>query len=470
MQETLLITAFLFHLVSGAAFSAGVSEETVHLQIITVKTEAALNQVLSVLNSGAEFADIAKKHSTHPTASDGGYLGEMKTVSLTSELRKEVGGLTEGSLSHFIDSTLGPTIVRKLDLRTARKAYARQHLLLGVSYHRENKTAKAIDEFKKGISLDPQSADAHLLLGYAYQTLDSHNMRGEAKAEFQQALGLDPTLNGARFHLAKTYIDLGRLQKAKEVLEERPERTEANPRLLSLLGEVNRQLGNGELSVKQITKALESDPSSGTARYYLARAYVDLRQEEQALQELNLALRSEEVAADMYLEAGKLHLKRKNPEHAIELLRKAIEMNASFPEAHLELARAYRHKGDLSLAFGELQRASQQLKKFPPGSDYYHQFQRDLYFEAGLAHEKRGRPSKAMESYSKALAADPNHGDAHLNLAKLYLARREFARSREHAQKAKELGVVVPPALLKQSAPLRKHTSKGTSIPDSQAD
>ena len=90
----------------------------------------------------------------------------------------------------------------------------RQALSRGGKHLRESQLEQAIDQFKTAVAADPQSAEAHMLLGYAYRVQGRYELLGEAKAELRQALALDPTLIWARFYLAKIYVDFERLQDA----------------------------------------------------------------------------------------------------------------------------------------------------------------------------------------------------------------------------------------------------------------
>src|SRR5206468_290528 len=51
-----------------------------------------------------------------------------------------------------------------------------------------------VRELKEVLAIDPRSAEGHLLLGVAYSTLATRDLKGEAIAEFRQALELDPGL------------------------------------------------------------------------------------------------------------------------------------------------------------------------------------------------------------------------------------------------------------------------------------
>src|SRR5262245_29038245 len=101
-----------------------------------------------------------------------------------------------------------------------------------------------IKELMAILAIDPLSADAHLLLGMAYRTGGSPDMNPDAKAEFQQALAIDPQLVPARFFLAQTYSELGQFEKARDELTAALARMPSQPQFLALLGETERQLGN----------------------------------------------------------------------------------------------------------------------------------------------------------------------------------------------------------------------------------
>ena len=121
-------------------------------------------------------------------------------------------------------------------------------------------TEAAIQECKAALAEDPQYAAAHMLLGQAYLAQHSVSMVAEAKAELQQALDLDPELLWARFYLAKIYIDVGRMRRPKEQLERGLKDRPDVPHFLSLLGEVDRKLGNPEASLRIESEGARARP------------------------------------------------------------------------------------------------------------------------------------------------------------------------------------------------------------------
>jgi tetratricopeptide (TPR) repeat protein len=66
------------------------------------------------------------------------------------------------------------------------------------------------------VSLDPESAEAHDLLGWAYHLSGQHEEAAEA---LQRALALDPDLVSAHFHLGSLYFFTGRPALAQEYLQ-----------------------------------------------------------------------------------------------------------------------------------------------------------------------------------------------------------------------------------------------------------
>lgn len=69
--------------------------------------------------------------------------------------------------------------------------------------------SKAERHFRRALSLDPQNAEAHYLLGRYYQSFD---MKSRALAEFKAALAIDPRLSQARSALVELKAPEGGIQ------------------------------------------------------------------------------------------------------------------------------------------------------------------------------------------------------------------------------------------------------------------
>lgn len=305
---------------------------------------------------------------------------------------------------------------------------------------------QAIRECKAVLASNPRSAPAHMLLGQVYLAQGSIAMIAEAKGELQQALDLDPNLLWARFYLAKIYIDQGLNEKAKEQLERGLKERPNVPHFLSLLGEVRRKLGDPAASVELNRKALQIDATMTPAHYYLALAYLDLKQEDTAIAELESSIHSQYAAPEMYVALADLYGKRRRFAEAEDLCRKAIALDKQRPEAYLSLARLYNAQHASDKALQVLQLALPDGKAIP-ASAYYQKLQADLCVEQGAAYQAKGKAPQAIGAYTRALDLDPDRGGVHRQLAELYLRRGDSARAIEHATAAEKLGTPIEPPL-----------------------
>src|SRR5215813_4389241 len=422
---------------------------SVYLQIITVKTSESLDHALAQLQSGQDFAELARKHSTHSTAGDGGVWGPVHLKDLPDAVSARIEKASEGELIHFFEPTLGHTVLKKISPDAARKINFQLAFDRGAAHLQRGEKEPALKEMKRAVALDPQSAAAHQLLGQAYLSQGSYEMLSEARAEFVQAIALDPNLIWARFYLARIYLDLKQPRKAKEQLETALTIRPNVPHLLSLLGEAHRQLGSPDLAIDQNRKALAADPSFFIAHYYLGRAYLDLKNDDEAIRELEESAKPGYPAAEIYLTLGKVYFQKNQVERAVELFQTAVNAAPTQPEGHLRLAQAYRTGRRPEMALKELSLAAPEGQRLLSNA-YYQQLQVEVFFERGLIHQENRAFTQAIEAYTSALELNPNYGPTHRQLAEVLLRQGQYERASEHAAKAEELKSPVDPSLLEK--------------------
>jgi tetratricopeptide (TPR) repeat protein len=308
---------------------------------------------------------------------------------------------------------------------------AAQHLQQG-------KVDQAIRECKAVLAADPRSAPAHMLLGLAYIATGSVDMVADAKAELQQTLAIDPELVWARFYLARLYLEQGLSEKAQEQLEIGLKQSPGLPQLLSLLGEVRRKLGEPGASLELNRKALEADATLIPAHYFLALAYLDLKQEQPAIAEFEKVIHTPYVTPEMYNTLAALYIKKKRFAEAEDLCRKAIALNPSRPDAYLNLARVYNAQHASDKALEAVRAALPEGKEFAV-SEYYQGLQADLEVERGEAYTDKKMYAQAIEAYTRALDLDPRRAAVHRRLAELYLQKADPARAALHTKEAEKL-------------------------------
>jgi peptidyl-prolyl cis-trans isomerase C len=96
-------------------------EQEVHARHILVETEDEAKAVEEELKKGADFAELAKKKSKDPGASDGGDLGFFTKEQMVPEFSAAAFALEPGKISDPIKTQFGWHII-KVEEKRARKA------------------------------------------------------------------------------------------------------------------------------------------------------------------------------------------------------------------------------------------------------------------------------------------------------------------------------------------------------------
>lgn len=288
--------------------------------------------------------------------------------------------------------------------------------------------ADAIRELKSILAVEPRSAEAHMLLGIAYRMQGSPEMMGESVAEFRQALELDPNLAPARLYLAYVYIDLGRVERARDELQAALAQLPGNVQFQALLGETERLLRNPARAVEILTAALKSDSSFGQARYYLGLAYFDLGKKPEAIRELEQVVTSGAKVADAYVALGAAYLETGRLDDGLEILSQATHLDAGRPDIRIQLARAYRLKGALQKADEQLALARPQGAALASPSSRDRQVEFDMYLELGRLRLRQGRLDAATSAFQKVLEMEPSHAETLKYMAEI--KQRQKAKSK----------------------------------------
>jgi peptidyl-prolyl cis-trans isomerase C len=96
-------------------------EQEVHARHILVETEDEAKAIVAELKKGADFAELAKKKSKDPGASDGGDLGFFTKDQMVPEFSAVAFSLDPGKISDPVKSQFGWHVI-KVEEKRARKA------------------------------------------------------------------------------------------------------------------------------------------------------------------------------------------------------------------------------------------------------------------------------------------------------------------------------------------------------------
>ena len=148
-----------------------------------------------------------------------------------------------------------------------------QEILVGlaIAYFNAGQYEKAFEPLGKALASNPQSADAHHMLGKTYF------MRGEfgkASTELETTLKLSPKDYDVAYTLGLAYLKRRQLAPAKQLYTRMLRQLGARPQLHIIFGRAYRETGFLPEAIEEFKKAIALDPKFSRAHYYLGLTYL----------------------------------------------------------------------------------------------------------------------------------------------------------------------------------------------------
>ncbi|UCF78495.1 MAG: tetratricopeptide repeat protein [Candidatus Eiseniibacteriota bacterium] len=229
---------------------------------------------------------------------------------------------------------LDPKLAKDVD--SNRKHYWVEHFNEGVRLSQEDKNfEEAAREFEKAIDLDPEDVRAYTNLGFCYTQMGDHE---KALELFEKAASLEPTDETSRRNLAGIYEDIGKN---------------------------HFKSGNYTEAIRFYQKALNLEPDRINCVFQLGICYFQKASSEttealarsdyeNALELYGRVLEQEPDEVDVIFNMGIANLALDNLDEAMNLLRRAVDIDPRVPEFHKILGRAYARAELQELAVTEL--------------------------------------------------------------------------------------------------------------------
>jgi tetratricopeptide (TPR) repeat protein len=121
-------------------------------------------------------------------------------------------------------------------------------------------------------------------------------------------------------------------------------------------------------------------------------------------------------------------LEEKSPVEARQAYLQALELDASYADAHLNLGRLEHEAGELGKAEAHYRDAVRCAPEDPTS-----------HFNLGVLLEDRGRPEEAAHAYRQVISRDPDSADAHYNLGLLLETAGQRSEAMRHLMIARRL-------------------------------
>ncbi|HEX7137595.1 MAG TPA: sulfatase-like hydrolase/transferase, partial [Vicinamibacterales bacterium] len=236
--------------------------------------------------------------------------------------------------------------------------------MLGNEYYRRRDYTRAISQYARALELKPDYDLVVINMANAYRALGKDE---EAMLGYRRFMELDPKNAQIRYEAAQILIDSGKLDAAAEELNRA---LALEPKLAAArnaLGVLAIKRGDLDTAQREIQAAIELKPDVRLAHFNLAVLAEQRQDFQRAVSEYKEESAHHPSSYKAAFNLGLLYGRLGDRAGQLDAYQKAIEMNPSFAEGHLFLAKLYLDAGqDLDEAM-ELARKGVELA---PKSEY----------------------------------------------------------------------------------------------------
>jgi TolB-like protein/Flp pilus assembly protein TadD len=303
-------------------------------------------------------------------------------------------------IAHQIGVTLSPqTSSEAVDRPSSGNAY---EAYLRGRYFWNKRTLdglqKSIAYYRKAIQIDPDYANAYAALADSYVLLSSYGGPSPAESLIhardaaEQALRLDSSLAQAYTALAAVKIDYD---------------------------------WDWQGATKEFKRALELSPSYPTAHHWYALHLSRLGRHKEAEAQVQRALELDPLSLIINTDAGEVFNYARDPDGALLHLRRTLELDPNFAEAHLVLGKVYEQKHDFEQATNEFDTANRLFGDAP-----------NIWALQGSARAGAGKRSEALAIARKLEDASQKRYVSGVDIAIVYCAVGDRDRAMNWLEKA----------------------------------
>ena len=222
-------------------------------------------------------------------------------------------------------------------LRRANKAEPGSFAILynlGSALRRAGHLVDGLTAFRRAVSLNMRSAEAHL--GLANTLRDMGDLK-RARASLATALKVNSTLTAARYSLALVDLAEGDLASADTQLRQVVEREPANAEAWNQLGLIAHRREKLDEAMALYARAIEADPAFAPALTNWGNAYKDLGDLDRALACYDKALAADPATTGAWVNSASIALERGDLAAARRAATTALEIRPVLAEAQYAL-------------------------------------------------------------------------------------------------------------------------------------
>jgi tetratricopeptide (TPR) repeat protein len=316
---------------------------------------------------------------------------------------------------------------------------------------------RAIDS----VSADPALSEPDVLSVLAiFPPTEAGNTLAVLMLETLDKRGL-VTARGLRA-LASIHMRAGRFAEARTVLERVAAAEDASAPVLVELARTAIKLKDYQAALGYLAHARSLAPADATIHFLFGMVCVEENLGREAYDSMKKAVELDPENPSINYAMGAVATHRHEPSESLPYFRKYVQLKPGDPRGHFALGAALFYSNEFDQARPELERAARapetatgghyflariarQLNDLPTARREVEETLRldaglaDAWAELGLIQTRSAEYDAARASLAKALAIDPDHYLAAVNLATLY-ARTKDPRREEQAARVEALG------------------------------
>src|SRR5437660_5996659 len=302
-------------------------------------------------------------------------------------------------------------------------------MYLAIAYSDVQQYAKALQPLGKALSVNPQSAGAHHMLGKSYFMLGDFP---KSAAELETALRISPRDYDIAYTLGLAYLKQHQIASTQQIFDRMITQLGDRPQLRIVFGRAYRETGFLAEAIEEFKKAVALDLHFPRAHYYLGLTYLlkdgasRLPDAEQEFK-IELASNPDEFFANYYL--GIVYLMDRKWEPAIGFLQKTVLIEPANPDPYFHLGQAYQATEKYTEAI-EVLRKSIALNPSLGHNDYQvataHYRLGQSLLKAGQKEAGQKELQVAADLKSKSLQRDKEKNEVYLNAANLRETNSKF--------------------------------------------
>jgi tetratricopeptide (TPR) repeat protein len=307
---------------------------------------------------------------------------------------------------------------------------ANAHLNLALLLNREAQGGASASEFRLAIRLNPELAEARRQMA---ALLMSQQKWDEVIDQCREILKREPDDASTRYTLGQALIRSQKTEEGKRELEQaqslrkrHQQFQEAQELQSEGLGDLHT--GKAPDATRAFTSAVQLDPSSDN-HMYLGLALAASGDMNSGIRELTTALELDPTNARAHLNMGTVCLQAGQEDLAKSEFEKALQIDPWFPEAH----------NNIGLILSKTNQAEQAEKHFRLAADLDPQYL-EAVFNLGLTLRTLNRLDDAVGAFRRATELAPKNGQAQYALGLTLRDKGDLAGAQAALDRAAALG------------------------------